>query len=93
MTQNLLDVKGLRVSFGGKAVVHGVDFSIAPGEKLALVGESGSGKTVTALSLLGLAQNARVTGKADFAGSRGAVDLVALTEQQLRGNPGPKRSP
>jgi microcin C transport system ATP-binding protein len=61
MTQNLLDVKGLRVSFGGKAVVHGVDFSIAPGEKLALVGESGSGKTVTALSLLGLAQNARVT--------------------------------
>jgi microcin C transport system ATP-binding protein len=84
MTQNLLDVKGLRVSFGGKAVVHGVDFSIAPGEKLALVGESGSGKTVTALSLLGLAQNARVTGKADFAGSRGAVDLVALTEPQLR---------
>ena len=43
----LLDVKGLRVSFGGKEVVHGVDFSIAPGEKLALVGESGSGKTVT----------------------------------------------
>jgi microcin C transport system ATP-binding protein len=63
MTQNLLDVKGLRVSFGGKSVVHGVDFSIAPGEKLALVGESGSGKTVTALSLLGLAQNARSPGR------------------------------
>ncbi|WP_411880418.1 ABC transporter ATP-binding protein [Polaromonas sp. YR568] len=85
MTKNLLDVKGLRVSFGGKAVVHGVDFSIAPGEKLALVGESGSGKTVTALSLLGLAQNARVAGAADFSGSRGTVDLLALTEQQLRG--------
>ena len=85
MTQNLLDVKGLRVSFGGKAVVHGVDFSIAPGEKLALVGESGSGKTVTALSLLGLAQNARVAGAANFAGSRGNVDLMALTEPQLRG--------
>jgi microcin C transport system ATP-binding protein len=36
----------------GKEVVHGMDFSIQPGEKLALVGESGSGKTVTALSLL-----------------------------------------
>eukprot|EP01034_Spumella_vulgaris_P007460 gene7460-9507_t len=29
----------------GKEVVHGVDFAIAPGEKLALVGESGSGET------------------------------------------------
>jgi microcin C transport system ATP-binding protein len=61
---SLLDVRGLRVSFGGKEVVHGIDFSVAPGEKLALVGESGSGKTVTALSLLGLAQNATVSGQA-----------------------------
>ena len=47
-------VEGLRVAFGDKEVVHGVDFELAPGEKLALVGESGSGKTVTALSLLRL---------------------------------------
>ena len=57
-------VKGLRVAFGGKEVVHGIDFDIAPGEKLALVGESGSGKTVTALSLLRLVQNADVSGSA-----------------------------
>ncbi|REV34150.1 ATP-binding cassette domain-containing protein, partial [Mycobacterium tuberculosis] len=50
--QPLLDVKGLRIAFGGKEVVHGIDFQMAAGEKLALVGESGSGKTVTALSLL-----------------------------------------
>ena len=35
----LLAVQGLRVSFAGKEVVHGIDFSIAPGEKLALVGD------------------------------------------------------
>ncbi|MDP2035731.1 MAG: dipeptide ABC transporter ATP-binding protein [Polaromonas sp.] len=64
----LLEVKDLRVSFGGKAVVHGVNFSIAPGEKLALVGESGSGKTVTALSLLRLVQNAEITGSASLFG-------------------------
>ena len=34
--QALLDVKNLSISFGGHEVVHGIDFSIAPGEKLAL---------------------------------------------------------
>ncbi|MCZ8285857.1 MAG: microcin ABC transporter ATP-binding protein, partial [Bacteroidia bacterium] len=97
MATPLLDVQNLRISFAGKSVVHGIDFSIAPGEKLALVGESGSGTTVTALSLLRLAQNAAVGGKAVFTGVDGAertasgapprspVDLLSLPEQSLRG--------
>lgn len=85
MTTPLLDVKNLQIAFSGKAVVHGIDFSIAPGEKLALVGESGSGKTVTALSLLRLVQNAAVSGQAAFAGRDGPVDLLSLSEHQLRG--------
>jgi microcin C transport system ATP-binding protein len=81
----LLDVQGLRVAFAGVDVVKGIDFSIAPGEKVALVGESGSGKTVTALSLLGLATNAHCRGSARFAGPQGEVDLLALPEYDLRG--------
>jgi len=81
----LLEVNNLRVSFAGKEVVRGIDFSIQPGEKLALVGESGSGKTVTALSLLRLVQNAAISGKATFAGHDGAVDLLSLPERALRG--------
>ncbi len=83
----LLDIQSLRITFGGKEVVHGVDLQLAAGERLALVGESGSGKTVTALSLLGLAQNARTSGRALFHGTQGEPprDLLALPEQALRG--------
>ncbi len=91
--QPLLDVKGLHVAFGGKEVVHGIDFQIAAGEKLALVGESGSGKTVTALSLLRLVQNADLSGVARlFGGERrqqpspqGPRDLLSIPERELRG--------
>ena len=78
----LLQVHDLHVRFGTKEVVRGVNFSIAPGEKLALVGESGSGKTITALSLLRLAGNAAITGRAVLRGQR---DLLALTEREMRG--------
>ena len=85
VSSRLLDVKNLRISFAGKEVVRSIDFSISPGEKLALVGESGSGKTVTALSLLRLVQNGDLQGQAVFAGRDGPSDLLAISEQQLRG--------
>ncbi len=85
MTRPLLEVKGLRVAFAGKEVVRGIDFSIQPGEKLALVGESGSGKTVTALSLLRLVQNAEISGQAIFNAPGGAGDLLSMPERTLRG--------
>ena len=69
----LLEVRGLRVGFGGRDVVHGIDFSLHAGEKLALVGESGSGKTVTALSLLRLVPDAAYGGSAVFAGLETAL--------------------
>ena len=78
---HLLEVEQLEVRFGDKAVVRGVSFAIEAGEKLALVGESGSGKTITALSLLRLVPDARITGQARLRGR----DLLALTEREMRG--------
>jgi hypothetical protein len=37
-TTPLLEVSNLRVAFDGKEVVRGIDFTIQPGEKLALGG-------------------------------------------------------
>ncbi|NCP55207.1 MAG: microcin ABC transporter ATP-binding protein [Comamonadaceae bacterium CG_4_9_14_0_8_um_filter_60_18] len=80
MSQPLLDVRQLSVAFAGRSVVHGIDFSVAAGEKVALVGESGSGKTVSALSLLRLVPDAQISGQALFDGR----DLLSLTECDLR---------
>jgi microcin C transport system ATP-binding protein len=86
MNNPLLNVRGLRISFGGKEVVHGLDFTIGLGEKVALVGESGSGKTVTALSLLRLVADAQVSGEARFVNDQGVSqsrDLLKLSEREL----------
>ncbi|KAF1018342.1 MAG: putative ABC transporter ATP-binding protein YejF [Paracidovorax wautersii] len=77
---DLLRVEGLRIGFDGQDVVHGVSFTIRPGEKLALVGESGSGKSISAMSLLRLVPDADIRGQAVFDGR----DLLALKERELR---------
>jgi phospholipid/cholesterol/gamma-HCH transport system ATP-binding protein len=48
-----ISVRGLRVGFGGSAVLDGVDFTVARGEIMGLVGASGAGKTVLLRALLG----------------------------------------
>ncbi len=49
-----LRVSGLRKSFAGIEVLHGVDFEVRPGEIFVLMGPSGSGKTVLLKHLIGL---------------------------------------
>lgn len=83
---SLLEVRDLRVDFGGAPVVDGVSFSIEPGECFALVGESGSGKSVTARSVLGLAgPRARVAASALRFDDTDVLDATPRRMRSLRG--------
>ncbi|MEG0217887.1 MAG: ABC transporter ATP-binding protein [Raoultibacter sp.] len=49
-----LVVSGLHKEFGGKVVLHDLDFSVYKGEFLSILGPSGCGKTTTLRILIGL---------------------------------------
>ncbi|WP_288872450.1 ABC transporter ATP-binding protein [uncultured Microbacterium sp.] len=78
-----LEVRGLRIAFGGVPVVDGVSFAVERGECVAIVGESGAGKSLTARALLGL-----TPADAGVAVERLVIDgrdAVALSERAWRG--------
>jgi branched-chain amino acid transport system ATP-binding protein len=50
----LLEVDGLRVTYGGVVAVRDVSFVVAPGEVLAVLGANGAGKTTTLMAVSGL---------------------------------------
>lgn len=54
MTDPLLQVRDLNVSYGGIRAVKGIHLDIAPGELVALIGSNGAGKTTTLKTLAGL---------------------------------------
>ncbi len=78
----LLEYDSVEISFGGKAVVRDVSFSLQSGEVLGLVGESGSGKSTLIKAAMGLLGSNGLVTKGDiwFDGK----NLPDLSEKELR---------
>ncbi|MFF7196172.1 ABC transporter ATP-binding protein [Streptomyces sp. NPDC008079] len=87
-TPPLLRVDGLTVSFrtkrGPVRAVDGIGFTVEKGRTLGLVGESGSGKSVTSLAVMGLHEDAEVTGSIAL-GGRELTGLSGARLSALRG--------
>jgi urea transport system ATP-binding protein len=50
----VLDVRNLNVAYGQSEVLHGINFTVAPGEIVAVVGRNGMGKSTLMKSLIGV---------------------------------------
>jgi branched-chain amino acid transport system ATP-binding protein len=75
----LLEVKGLRASYGQTRVLHGIDFAMEKGSITALLGANGAGKTTTLRALCAMV---KTQGEVHFGGQRidgrATEDIVRL---------------
>lgn len=82
----LLEYDRVEISFGGKAVVHDVSFSLRPGEILGLVGESGSGKSTLIKAAMGLLGGNGLVTKGDiWFDGKNLPDLPEGEMRKIRG--------
>jgi branched-chain amino acid transport system ATP-binding protein len=51
---SLLEIRGLKVAYGGIEAVRGIDLEVAEGELVALIGANGAGKTTTLKAIAGM---------------------------------------
>ena len=75
---SVLTVSGLTKDFGGRAVLGGIDFALAPGQSTALIGANGSGKSTLLRCLVRLVEP--TAGRITMLGR----EVTALSPRDLR---------
>ena len=84
MTENILAVKNLRVSYGETEIVRDINFSVGRGEIFVIVGKSGGGKSTILKSVAGLLSGTKVSGQIFFDG-RDITNLRADERRKIAG--------
>ena len=73
----MIQIKGLRKSFGANEVLQGVDLEVKTGEALVIMGRSGCGKSVLLKMIIGILKPDEGTIVID------GVDIFSLTPREL----------
>jgi branched-chain amino acid transport system ATP-binding protein len=84
MLDNVLNIAGLKVAYGGIKAVKGVDLTVGKGELVTLIGANGAGKTTTLKAITGTLPPCKVEGEITYLGEslRGAQSH-RLVQQKL----------
>jgi len=84
MLENVLNIAGLKVAYGGIKAVKGVDLTVGKGELVTLIGANGAGKTTTLKAITGTLPPCKVEGEITYLGEslRGAQSQ-RLVQQKL----------
>ncbi|MGX4640712.1 ABC transporter ATP-binding protein [Massilia sp. SYSU DXS3249] len=68
MSDSILKVQGLKVSYGGIKAVKGIDLEVNRGELVTLIGANGAGKTTTLKAITGTLPACKVEGSISYLG-------------------------
>lgn len=68
MAETVLNISGLKISYGGIQAVKGIDLVVNHGELVTLIGANGAGKTTTLKAITATLPNCIVEGRIDYNG-------------------------
>jgi branched-chain amino acid transport system ATP-binding protein len=84
MSENILNVAGLKVAYGGIKAVKGIDLRVDRGELVTLIGANGAGKTTTLKAITGTLPSSKVEGSITYQGQPlGSAKSFKLVQQKL----------
>ncbi|WP_296949047.1 ABC transporter ATP-binding protein [uncultured Massilia sp.] len=84
MRDNILNIAGLKVAYGGIQAVKGIDLRVDRGELVTLIGANGAGKTTTLKAITGTLPSSKVEGTISYQGQPlGSARSFRLVQQKL----------
>ncbi|MDN4055662.1 ABC transporter ATP-binding protein [Massilia sp. YIM B02763] len=84
MSENILNVAGLKVAYGGIKAVKGIDLRVDRGELVTLIGANGAGKTTTLKAITGTLPSSKVEGSITYQGQPlGSAKSFKLVQRKL----------
>lgn len=86
MTEPILEIDKLSISFNENQIIKNFDLKLFPKKITALIGQSGSGKSSIALAIMNLLKKSQISGKIIY---NNKINLLDLNEDEIckiRGN-------